>query len=310
VAARPVLDAALRTFPITVLLAVPLMFRLPQLFAWMQAPGGAGEGRAWYLSVPFFAVRGFACFVIWLALARLLHREWQPQGSARAQAPRATAALGFVLYALTATFSAVDWIMSLTPEWHSTVFGLLIGVGQVMSALSLAIIVGARLALRADPARAGRFHDLGKLMLALVLLWAYLAFMQFLIMWIEDLPSDIGWYLPRTQTSWSALGLFLAATHFVLPFLILLSREVKRRPGLLAAVAGLMMLACLADAYWLVLPTFRPQGFEMQWSDLFALLAVGGIWLGSLMRAIQAPAAVPQRGGPQEGIARHAGQHA
>jgi len=312
-AAGPMLEATLRTFPVTLLLAIPLMFRLPELFAWMHPGEAADPGRAWYLSAPFFAVRGFACFAIWLALARLLRRD-RPQArgahGTEAAPPRAPAAVGFVLYALTATVAAVDWIMSLTPEWHSTVFGLLIGVGQVMSALSVAIVVAAMLAPGVDETLRRRFHDLGKLMLALVLLWAYLAFMQFLIIWIEDLPADIGWYLPRTQTSWSGLGLFLAAAHFVGPFLILLSREVKRRPAALAAVAGLMLVACLADAWWLVLPTFRPHGLEIRWCDLFALLAVGGIWFGSLVRAVQVPAPVPAHGQPQEGIGRHAGQHA
>jgi hypothetical protein len=308
-AAAPMLEAALRTLPVTLLLAIPLALRLPELFAWMRAGDAAAQGRGWYLSVPFFALRAFVCFAIWLALARLLRQDPPPRGGQGAAAS-SRAAVGFVLYALTATFAAVDWIMSLTPEWHSTVFGLLIGVGQVMSALSVAIIAASALASRVDETVRRRFHDLGKLMLALVLLWAYLAFMQFLIMWIEDLPEDIGWYLPRTQTSWSVLGLLLAATHFVVPFLILLSAEVKRRPPALAAVAGLILVACLADAYWLVLPTFRPQGFEMRWSDLFALLAVGGIWFGSLARAIRVPASVPAPGEPQEGIGRHAGQHA
>jgi hypothetical protein len=313
-AVHPVLDASLRTFPVTLVLGIPLMFRLPELFAWMRPGAAAAVGQAWYLSVPFFTVRGLACFVIWLALARLLRQDRRPaRGGAQAGAgpsPRGAAAVGFVLYALTSTVVAVDWIMSLTPEWHSTVFGMLIGVGQVMSGLSLAIIAAATLAQQVDETVRRRFHDLGKLLLALVLLWAYLAFMQFLIMWIEDLPDDIGWYLPRTQTSWSVLGLFLAATHFVVPFLILLSREVKRRPPLLAAVAGLMLLACLADAYWLVLPTFRPGGFELRWNDLFALLAVGGLWFGTLVRAIQAPAPAAVHGEPPEGVGRHAGQHA
>jgi hypothetical protein len=296
---RPVLEASLRTLPVALVLSVPLMFRLPELFAWMQ-PGNAGaQGRAWYLSVPFFAVRGIACFVIWLALARLLRQERPPPGGGTTQG---NAAVGFVLYALTATFASVDWIMSLTPEWHSTVFGLLIGVGQVMSALSLAIMLAAALGQRSDETLHQRFHDLGKLLFAMVLLWAYLAFMQFLIMWIEDLPADIGWYLPRTQTSWSALGLVLAAAHFVVPFLLLLSRELKCRPPLLAAVAAIVLFACLADALWLVLPSFRRAGLDLRWSDLLALLAVGGLWFGSLARAIQAPAATPALGQPGEGI--------
>jgi len=143
-----------------------------------------------------------------------------------------------------------------------------------------------------------------------VLLWAYLAFMQFLIIWIEDLPDETGWYMLRTQTSWSSLAWFLAGAHFVLPFLVLLSRNAKRTPPVLAAVAGVLLLAGLADTFFLVVPPFRPRGFELQWNDLFALLAVGGAWLGLLLRAIRAPAAHPMRGDRHGGLGDHAGQHA
>jgi len=305
-AGRPVLQAALRMLPATALLAIPLLFRLPDLFSWMRAAGATREqGVAWYLNVPFFCVRAAVYFAIWLWLARLL-RDDRPAPAARRQL---VASSGFVLYAATATFAAVDWMMSLTPRWHSTEFGLLIGVGQVMSALCAAIIGAAMLDRRLDEDRRRHFHDLGKLLLALVLLWAYLTLMQFLIIWIEDLPDDIRWYLPRMQTSWSGLGLFLVVGQFALPFVVLLSRDAKRRPPVLGAVAWLVLFACLADSFWLIVPTFRPGGFEILWSDLFALLAVGGLWLGLLIRAIRAQpagASSAQAGA----IGEHAQQHA
>jgi len=316
-AARPFLQAALRLFPLSALLSLPLLFAPAQLLPWMRTTAGAPEGdfaagQHWYLNSAFFYGRAVFYFAIWLGLARLLRD--------RASAPRlpdrrdpslqAVSAVGFILYAITTTFAAVDWTMSLTPHWHSTAFGLLIGTGQAISALAGAIVCANALAAEIDAPLRRRFHDLGNLALALVMVWAYLALMQFVIIWIEDLPDEIPWFLLRSRTSWSGLTSFVVVAHFVLPFLFLLSRSAKRAPGVLAAVAILMLLACLADSFWLIVPVFRPRGFELQWSDLGALLAIGGLWLGCLIFVIGRPAADPLRGALAQGTGDHGTQHA
>ncbi|MGO8977415.1 MAG: hypothetical protein ACLQJ0_25540 [Steroidobacteraceae bacterium] len=316
-ATRPFTQAALRLFPLNVLLGMPLLFAPAQLLPWMNATGGADAGLAagqhWYLNSPFFYFRAVVYFVIWLSLAWLLRDDGAAAARAadrRNSSRQAVSAVGFVLYALTTTFAAVDWTMSLTPPWHSTAFGLLIGTGQALSALAGAILCANALASGVDAAMRRRFHDLGNLSLALVLVWAYLAFMQFLIMWIEDLPDEIAWLLLRSRTSWSVLTGFLVVTHFVLPFLLLLSRNAKRAPAVLAAIGALMLLAGLADSFWLVVPIFRPRGFELQWSDLGALLAIGGLWLGCLIFVIGMPAADPLRGALAPGSGEHGTQRA
>ncbi|MDD5328610.1 MAG: hypothetical protein PHX38_01285 [Sulfuricella sp.] len=276
---RPLFEGALRLFPLSALLAVPLLFRLPELYPWMRPADPEllelVRHKAWYLNDAFFGMRAAIYFSIWIALARLLRAP--PAGAASV---RAVSSAGFILYALTTTFAAIDWIMSITPQWRSTGFGLLVGAGQTLAALAGAV-AGA-----AWSGRGGRdaLHDLGNLLLVLVMVWAYLAFMQFLIIWMEDLPDEIAWYAPRLQTSWRGLALFLVLANLVLPFLALLSRGVKRSPRALAAVAGVLLFACLADTFWLVMPSLRPDGFSLEWNDLFALLAVGGIWLGGLLR--------------------------
>ncbi|MGA2190560.1 MAG: hypothetical protein ABSH33_18730 [Steroidobacteraceae bacterium] len=313
-AVRPFAQAALRLFPLCALLAVPLLFAPVRLLPWMNSTAGAADvglvaGQHWYLNSAFFYLRGIVYFAIWIALAWLL-RDPGPR-----RPLQGVSAAGFVLYALTATFAAVDWTMSLTPPWHSTVFGLLIGTGQALAALAGAILCANALGAKApapevDAPRRARFHDLGNLSLALVLVWAYLAFMQFLIMWIEDLPDEIAWLLLRSRTSWSVLTGFVVVTHFVLPFLLLLSRGAKRSPGVLAWIGALVLLACLADSFWLVVPIFRPQGFELRWSDLGALLAIGGLWLGCLIFVIGLPAAHPLHGGLAPGSGEHGTQRA
>jgi len=318
-AALPFFQAALRLFPLSALLALPMLFAPARLLPWLGTSAvaldaGYVAGQHWYLNSAFFYVRAIVYFAVWLGLARLLRNDHagalnRPGG--RGPSPQAVSAVGFVLYAITMTFAAVDWMMSLTPPWHSTVFGLLVGTGQALSALAGAIVCANALAPHVDAPLRRRFHDLGNLTLALLMVWAYLALMQFLIIWIEDLPEEIPWFLLRTRTSWSALTWFVAVAHFALPFLFLLSRGAKRTPSVLAAVAALVLLACLADSFWLVVPVFRPRGFELQWSDLGALLAIGGLWLGCLIFVIGRPAADPLHGAlAQQGTGDHGAQHA
>lgn len=295
--ARPFTQGALNLLPLCALLALPLLLAPAQLLPWLRHPTaperGAVPGQLWYLNPSFFYARAIVYFLIWIALARLLGsgRAAPHRTDGRERSPQALSAAGFMLYALTTTFAAVDWTMALTPSWHSTGFGLLIGTGQALSALAGAILCAYALAPATDARLRQRFHDLGNLALALVLVWAYLALMQFLIIWIEDLPDEIPWYVLRTRTSWSKLTSFIVVTHFAVPLVFLLWRRAKRTPGILAAVAALLLLACLADSFWLVVPIFRPRGFELQWSDLGALLAIGGVWLGCLVLSLGAPAA-------------------
>jgi hypothetical protein len=317
-AARPFLQAALRLFPLNALLALPLLLAPAELLPWLRSAAAAPDpglaaGQLWYLNPGFFYARALVYFAVWLALAQYLRedRKAVPHGLAPADRPsQAVAALAFVLYALTTTFAAVDWTMALTPTWHSTEFGMLVGTGQVLSALAGAIVCTNALATKVDAQLRQRCHDLGNLALALVLVWAYLALMQFLIVWIEDLPDETPWYLLRSQTSWSALTDFVVLAHFVLPFLVLLSRRAKRAPGVLAAVAGLVLLACLADSFWLVVPGFRPHGLALQASDLGALLAIGGCWLGGLLYLLGLPALGPLRDTQGQESDDHGAQHA
>jgi hypothetical protein len=315
-AAGPLFQAALRLFPLNALLAVPLLVAPAGLLPWMRTAGATDEGvvaaQHWYLNSAFFYGRAIIYFAVWLGLARLLRSVGPSSAHPRDQrhpSSQAVSAVAFVLYAITTTFAAVDWTMSLTPPWHSTVFGLLIGTGQALSALAGGIVCAAALAGNVDEPLRRRFHDMGNLSLALVMVWAYLGLMQFLIIWIEDLPDEIAWFLLRSQTSWSALTWFVVVAHFALPFVFLLSRGAKRSPAALAAVATLVLLAGLADSFWLVVPTFRPRGFELQWSDLGALLAIGGLWLGCLIFVIGRTAADPLRNPLAQGTGEHGTQH-
>jgi hypothetical protein len=201
---------------------------------------------------------------------------------------RRIAAIGLIVYALTASLAAVDWIASLTPKWYSSTFGLVVGTGQMLAGAAFGVAVAAFLARPADDEGTRlRFHDLGNILLMYVLTWAYLAYTQFLVIWSENLPHEIHWYVPRVQTGWAGLGIFLIAFHFFLPLFILLSRAAKRAPGLLGWIAAGLLVAHLADAFWLVEPTFRPRGFSISWADIVAVAVLGAIWAWLWRRSVR-----------------------
>jgi hypothetical protein len=289
---RAPLLAAARVLPLMALAVIPLLVCMRVLYPWTapQPHDAQLHAQSWYLADAFFVIRTIVYFALWLgwllAFQRLLD---DPVRLRRLAAP------GLIVYALTTLVASTDWIISLTPHWHSSVFGMMVGTGWILIACALAVLC-ACLREDADSHPPHLLHDLGNLLLALVLAWAYLAFMQYLTVWVADLPDENAWYIPRTLTSWRYLAWFLIAFHFVIPFFVLLSREAKRRRRWLGTIAAMLLVADIADAFWLVVPSFRPHGFLLSWTDLCAPLGLGALWLcvflGQL-RVIRLPAAAP-----------------
>lgn len=176
--------------------------------------------------------------------------------------------------------------MSLEPEWYSTIYGTLVLTGQGLAALAFAIIMLSILS-KLPPLSAAvepqHFHDLGNLLLMFILLWAYMSFSQFLVIWSGNLPHEVTWYLHRGSMGWKLIAGALAAFHFFAPFLILLFRKVKRHPGRLAIVAGLLFFLQMIHIYWLVIPALRPDGVQPHVCDLAAPLGIGGLWIGAFL---------------------------
>jgi hypothetical protein len=252
------------------------------------------------LNTPFFLGRALFYFLVWAVLAHLLSRlsVQQDRGwtMAAARRLRGLSGGGLLLMGLTITFASVDWGMSLDPRWFSTIYGVLFMVGQALSALALCIVVLALLGGEPPLARAVSaqvMHDLGKLLFAFVMLWAYVNLSQFLIVWSGNLPEEIPWYIARWRGSWQAVALLLLLAHFALPFLLLLSRDVKRNAALLASVAGGILAMRLLDLYWLVGPELHEAGRAFHWLDLAATLGVGGIWLHAFARELSAAPLLP-----------------
>lgn len=317
---RRVLESGTRTLPLMAALFVPLLFGLPHLYLWARPEDVAHsevlQHKALYLNARFFMVRAMVYFGAWLGLAYLLNK-WSLMQD-RTPDPSPTRRLqtlggpGLGLYGLTATFASIDWVMSLEPEWFSTIFGVVFIIGQVLASMAFAIAVAVRLSHRqplVDIASPANFQDLGNLLLAFVMLWAYVSFAQYLIIWSGNLPEEVPWYLHRTQGGWEWVALALALFHFAVPFLLLLSRGIKRRLWMLSTVAVAIIVMRLVDLFWVVVPAFHPLGPRLHWMDLAAPMAIGGIWFATFLRQLKGRPLLPLHD-PGLRDALHHGGHA
>jgi hypothetical protein len=315
---RRVLEAASRTLPVLAVLFLPLVIGF-----FLPAEGGLRAVYIWadpavvsqdhtlqhkvpYLNVGFFLVRAAFYFGVWLAVMYLVNRWSVDEDRPDAGDPRHLRKLssaGLMLYGLTITFASIDWVMSLEPRWYSSIFGALFGVGQVLSALAFSIVALVLLANRPPLAAVvGRpiLRDLGNLMLAFVMIWAYLSFSQFLLIWAGNLPTEIPFYLRRFQGGWQWVGLGLVLFHFALPFVLLLSFELKRHGSRLLAVAALVLAMRAVDLFWQIIPAQPgPEGHgafgladwagiaSVAWTSLAAVVGIGGVWLAVLLGQLQ-----------------------
>jgi hypothetical protein len=297
---RRLLEAATRVFPLLALLFVPLLFGLHQLYPWADAARVAADPllqhKAPYLNLTGFVARAVFYFAAWCGASYLLSR-WSLEQD---QVPRVAlrermqgfSAVGLLLYGLTTTFSAIDWVMSLDPHWYSTIYGMLFMAGGAVAGMALVIAMAALLA-KHEPLSGilapGHFHDLGKLLLAFVMIWAYFAFSQFLIIWSGNLPEEITWYHVRLAGGWRMVGLLLLVFHFLLPFLLLLSRDLKRQGRTLALVAAAVLVMRYVDLYWMVAPSFpeAADGLRLHWLDVAVPVAVGGLWMAEFLRQLK-----------------------
>jgi len=292
---RP-LECGALTVPLLALLFVPIAAGAPLLYHW-AAPHALDHDallrhKASYLNLPFFYVRAVAYFAVWTALAAFLARWSLAQDAGDPAASNRLHALargGLVVAGLTMTFAAIDWGMSLEPHWFSTIYGMMFMVGAALSAFAFVIPVGVSLRttpLYARTASVDQYHDLGKMLLAFIMLWAYMALSQFLIIWSANLPEETPWYLARSGGGWKAVTIVLVVFHLAVPFFVLLSRRLKRRPDQLAVVAlGLLAVRWL-DVLWLIRPAVSPGVFDLRLLDVAATAGILGLWVAAFVQLL------------------------
>jgi hypothetical protein len=300
---RPI-GAASRVIPLMTVLFLPIALGVMRIYPWTNAElvahDEALQHKQLYLNVPFFLTRAAIYFLAWNALSYFLNRwslEQDRTGDPRiARRMQMLSGGGLVVYGLTITFASFDWLMSLEPHWYSTIYGVLILGGQGLSSLAFLIIVLVWLSRRPPLDQVvvpAHFHDLGNLMLAFVMLWAYFSFSQYLIIWAGNLPAEIGWYLHRMQTGWRPIAVVLMLFHFALPFVVLLSRTVKRQGRLLVRVAIAVLVVRLVDLWWLIGPEFHTDGIAVSWMDAWIPVSMGAIWAAAFVYQLRGRAILP-----------------
>lgn len=287
---RPLFAASL-TFPLLAVLFVPILFGLPNLYVWTnQAVVAADEvlrKKQGYLNQPFFIARAIVYFVVWISIAYFLNawarrRQISDDKAAYQWRLEHLSGWGMFLTAIIVSLAVVDWAMSLEPHWYSTIYAVGYVAGEMLAAFALTIAVTLIFPIPAPLAQivgTERLRALGNLLLAFVMLWAYCAYSQYLLIWSGNLREEITWYLPRTAGIWGWMAISLIVFHFFLPFLLLLSRGLKDNGKTLLAIALLIFALRYVDVFWLVKPAFAPEGFNLSWLDFAAPIGLGGVWL-------------------------------
>jgi hypothetical protein len=312
---RPILESGVRTLPLLTLGFVPIACGLKYLYSWTNSDlvdrSEKLQALHWYLNERFFDGRAVAYFVSWLLVAYLLlawSRAHERTGDARYwRRCGHLAGPGLVLYGVAIHFASTDWVMSLEPDFHSTIFGPLAVSGQLVTALALAIFVLSRLAGTASMQNVLSpkvLIDLGNLLLSFVVIWMYMEWFQFMLVWIANVQVDVVWYAPRLRAGWQWLALALVTLHFVVPLCALLLRRVKQNLIAMRRVAVLVLLSHLGFLYYQVLPAFNTDGIARHWMDVLMPIALGGIWWAAFAHRLQANWLLPKHD-PNATGARH-----
>lgn len=296
VVARRPLEAATRTLPLLAILFIPIGFGMSNLYTWARPDLVRHDKtlfhRRGYTNPTFFLFRAAIYLVIWMGFAYFLNR-WsaeQDRNPGIQQSRLAKLSVpGLILYLFSISFAAIDWAESLETEWASDMWGFMFIAAEGLTALCFLILIMTVLYRREPMSRVlkpSHFHDLGKMLFANLMLWAYFAFCQYLIVWSENLKSEIQYYLPRTKTSWGWLGVALIVMQFLIPVLLLLNRQLKRNPYLLSGVVVIILVMRYFDLVWIVLPSYYRHGFRIEWMDVLTPLGIAGVWLWAFLREL------------------------
>jgi len=289
---RRILESGMMTLPLMAILFLPILFHLPRLYFWARPEVLADpktdhkilEIAQSYLNFNGILWRYILYFAIWIGMAYFLNRWSTEQDTVAGQSTlrfRALSSIGLVIYSLTFSFAAIDWVMSLQARWISTIYGLIFIAGQALSTFCFCVVIETILGKRkpmSEYLTDTEVHDHGKFMLTFVMVWTYFNFSQWLIIWAGNLPDEIPWYVRRMNGGWGEVGLFLVVFQFAVPFALLLSRQLKREARTLVRLASWIILMRMIDIFWHVEPAFHPT-FHVSWMHFTILAGIGGLWM-------------------------------
>lgn len=301
---RRILEAGTRTLPLMAVLFIPILIGVPRLYEWARPEAVAKDKHLQMLSQAYlnfsgFLLRAIVYFAIWAILVYFLNR-WSAEQDAEhvediSRRLRAISGPGLVLYGFAMSFAAIDWVMSLSPHWISTIYPLLFIAGQGLSAVAFAVVIEDILFAykpMAELLKPGEVHDHGKLILTFVMLWAYFSFSQWLIIWAGNLPEEISWYVRRLTGGWGYIGLLLVLFHFAVPFVLLLSRPFKRDVHRLVWLAAWLILMRGTDLFWMIEPNLHDRFHVTVW-DIVLPFAIGGFWFALFFRNLKGRPLLP-----------------
>jgi riboflavin transporter FmnP len=296
---RRILGAAMRCLPLMAVLFIPILFGLPKLYVWARPLDSIADKHlrehlqdltSSYLNVHGFIIRAAIYLAIWNLLSFLL-TKWSkeqdtPPSRDNSGRFKAVSGPGLILYAFTISFAAIDWVMSIDPSWISTIYGLLILIGELLSAMCFAVVV-ERILVDYKPMsellKPDFVQDHGKWMLTFTMVWAYFSFSQWLIIWAGNLPEEITWYMRRLNGGWGFIGLFLVVFQFAVPFVLLLSRPFKRDIRRLVWLAVWILFMRYLDLFWIIEPNYS-KTFNLTLADIVVSIAIGSIWMACFFR--------------------------
>jgi hypothetical protein len=313
---RRCLESGTRTVYLMAALAVPLLFGLRLLYRWADPQqvqlDAMLQYKAPYLNVPFFILRTAIYFIIWMAVAYFLNK-WSLEQDETAD-PSLTNRLqnlsgpGLVIFGLTVTYASVDWVMSLEPQWFSTIYGMIFMVTEGLAAMSIvtvAVILLSPYEPLSDLVSKRVLNDYGNLLLTFTMLWAYLSFSQYLIIWSGNLQDEIPWYVSRASGGWAWVALALVVFHFAVPFLLLLSRFVTRTKLWLGVVAAIQLMMSVIDIFWLTVPSYERAGPQFHLLDWLAILGIGGVWFWWFATNLKTRPLLPLHDPRMEAVGHH-----
>jgi hypothetical protein len=303
---RP-LEAIAASLGVFVLLFVPIALGMDHIYPWVSPPSGlTGEEqhllhhKAPYLNVPFFLARTLVYWLVTMFIGQRLFgwstRQDDSGDIALTVRQRRFSTGGLPVMAVVLAFASFDWLMSLNPFWFSTIFGVYYFAGGILTALSVLVLVTIRArgqGLYGSYVTPEHTHNIGKLMLAFTVFWAYIGFSQFMLIWIANLPEEVPFFTVRMNPAWSPVSIFLIVGHFAIPFFALLSKELKRRPRALGVVAVWLIFMNFVDLYWLVFPSFSPGGWTLHFTLVTAGVGVGGIAVAAVLWRIRGHYTMP-----------------
>jgi len=295
--------AAVRTLLWTPLAFLPVALSMEYVYPWARPEYIASSHSEW-LTLGDVQIRAGIYFVVWVSAGIVISRDWRYRcrtPGAFWRYPRRAAVL-LMLFFLSSTFAAIDWMMSLEPEFYSSLYGAQFAIGCIMAGVAFLILCRAEAEQATagkdsdvrdypstehadEPARSDDSNDRGNLLLAAVMVWMYFLFSQFFIIWSGDLPQEAEWYLVLSEMPWRWLTILMVVLGFVLPLMALLSRDVKEYPRRLAVVAAMAIVARILESIWLVVPALPGRSVSIHWLDVTSLVALGGLWLAAFEHA-------------------------